>query len=88
MNDRNNTLLIGNKDEVYASPHVMKVLDVQAYDPAMMDDVSARYCDLIDKDVPAPPVVIAARPIRPERNQTRTLWQLQWEHMFPDGQGS
>ena len=51
LNDKNNMFLICNKDGVYASPHVMKVPDDQAYNLAMLDDVSVQYYDYIDMGV-------------------------------------
>ena len=88
MSDRNNTFLFGSKDGMYLCPHVMKVPGGQAYDPAVMADVSVQYADYIAKVVLAPLVFLRPGPSRPERILIKTRWRLQGEHMSPGGQGS
>ena len=61
MNDRCNSFLIGMSEGIYASPHVMKFSEDQAYDPTLIDDINVRFYDYLKGGVNAPPAVIASR---------------------------
>ena len=54
--------MIGTREGIYASPHIMKVQDDQANDPSLIDDIKGRFYDYLNGGVKAPPATI--RPIR------------------------
>ena len=58
MIDRNNTYLVGTSKGIYASPHIMKFQDDQAYDASLIDDIKERFFDYLRGGVQAPPAVI------------------------------
>ena len=58
MIDRSNTYLVGTSEGIYASPHIMKFQDDQAYDANLIDDIKERFYDYLKGGVQAPPVVI------------------------------
>ena len=43
MIDRSNTYLVGTSEGIYASPHIMKFQDDQAYDANLIDDIKERF---------------------------------------------
>jgi hypothetical protein len=45
---RCNTYLIGTSEGIYASPHVMKFQDDQAYDPTLIDDIQGPILRLLE----------------------------------------
>ena len=60
--ERCNTYLIGTSEGIYASPHIMKFQDDQAYVPSLIGDIKDRFYDYLKGGVKAPPATI--RPIR------------------------
>ena len=58
MIERCNTYLIGTSEGIYASPHIMKLQDDQAYDPSLIDDTKDRFYDYLKGGVKAPPATI------------------------------
>ena len=73
MIDRNNTYLVGMSEGIYASPHIMKFQDDQAYDANLIIDIKERFYDNLKGGVQAPPAVIlpmrsALNPANPDTN--------------------
>ena len=51
MIDLNNTYLVGTSEGIYASPHVMKFPDDQAYDANLIDDIKEKFFDYLSGGV-------------------------------------
>ena len=49
---------MGTSEGIYASSHIMKLQDDQAYDASLIDDIKERFCDYLKGGVQAPPAVI------------------------------
>ena len=55
---RSNTYLVGTSEGIYATPHIMKFQDDQAYDANLVDDIKERFYDYLKGGVQAPPAGI------------------------------
>ena len=58
MIDRCKTYWLGTSEGIYASPHLMKLQDDQAYDPNLFDDIMDKFYDYLMGGVRAPPAAI------------------------------
>ena len=54
MIDRYNTYLVGTSEGIYASPHIMKFQDDQAYDAHLIDDTKEKFYNYLRGGVRAP----------------------------------
>ena len=55
MIDQHNIYLVGTSGGIYASPHIMKLRDDQAYDASLIDDIKERFFDYLRGAVQARP---------------------------------
>ena len=84
MIDRNNTYLVGTSEGIYASPHIMKFQDDQAYDASLFDDTKETFFDYLKGGVQAPPAVIvplrsALIPANPDTNPHPVAEYAPWK---------
>ena len=64
VNDRCNTYLVATDNGVFASPHIVRMPNEDAYDVELLRAVDVRYYDYIDNGVKAPPAIVASRSVR------------------------
>ena len=66
--DRSTTYLVGTRDGIYGSSHIMALPDNEAYDPEIAAEVGVRFHEFLQSGVSQPPAVIAARSSIPAKN--------------------
>ena len=63
ITDRSSSYLVGTREGIYSSAHIMALPSNESYDSTMIQEILVRHYDFIKDGVLPPPAVVAARVI-------------------------